>query len=98
MGGVHIHMWVHIRTHARTPKHTQAHTYMSPPSPHTHPPTVKSYLITSTTKVNAVKNFNLRSEKRRRCKFHFTSEFDTQKQNQKQKPIHPWAGPHPCML
>lgn len=59
--------------------------------------TLKSYLITSTTKVNAVKNFNLRSEKEDDAsisKLHFTSESETQKQKQS----HPQAGPHPCML
>lgn len=55
------------------------------------PHTLKSYLITSTTKVNAVKNFNLRSEKEEDApisKFHLTSELDTEKQKQS----HPW----PC--
>lgn len=64
--------------------------------PHLH--TIKPYLITSTTKVNAVKNFNLRSEKEGDIpisKVHLTSESERQKDDTQSDP---WAGPLPCML
>lgn len=56
------HMCTHSDTHMHA--HPDAHMHACP---HTnmqaHTNTLKPYLITSTTKVNAVKNFNLRSEK-----------------------------------
>lgn len=64
--------------------------------PHLH--TIKPYLITSTTKVNAVKNFNLRSEKEGNIpisKVHLTSESERQKDDTQSDP---WAGPLHCML